>query len=226
MKILAFDTSTKFLSIALLEGNEAISEFHEDVGIRHSEILVPTIETLLKGSGWSVCDIDLVCMGIGPGSFTGLRIAAATVKGLAAVSCEQVAGVPTMDVMVRNFLPMDGRVAPLMDARKGKVYSCIYNCSGDNVEKLTEYMLVSVDELLNSLDEKTTFFGDAVGIYKDQLVSHPLAGYISAVDWYPKACWVGRLGVENAKGITQSPAELEPLYLHSKECNITSRGEK
>ena len=81
MKILSFDTSTKFLTIALLEDEAVKAEFHEDVGIRHSEILVSTIKDMLGKLEWKMEDIELMCVGLGPGSFTGIRIAVATVKG-------------------------------------------------------------------------------------------------------------------------------------------------
>ncbi|MGB3111451.1 MAG: tRNA (adenosine(37)-N6)-threonylcarbamoyltransferase complex dimerization subunit type 1 TsaB, partial [Candidatus Omnitrophota bacterium] len=96
MKTLAFDTSTKYLTIACLEGEEVKAEFHKDVGIGHSEILVPTFKGLLEKLDWKITGIDLVCVGIGPGSFTGLRIAVATVKGLAAVIKNKLVGVPSM----------------------------------------------------------------------------------------------------------------------------------
>ena len=121
MKILAFDTSTKFLSVACLEGEELKAEFHEDVGIGHSEMLVPTFKDLLRKLDWKIIDVGLVCVGLGPGSFTGLRIAAATVKGLAAVIETKLVGVPSMDAMVLNFPTGEKNVATLLDARKGKV---------------------------------------------------------------------------------------------------------
>ena len=97
MKVLAFDTSTKYLSVACLEDEEVKSSYHEDAGIRHSEILTSTIKDMLDEANWKASDIELVCVGLGPGSFTGLRIGIATVKGLSAVLGNKVIGVPTMD---------------------------------------------------------------------------------------------------------------------------------
>ena len=159
MKILAFDTSTKYLSIACLEDNEVKSEFHEDAGIRHSEILIPTIEKQLNGLKWRLDQIGLICVGLGPGSFTGLRIAVATVKGLTAVLPDiKVAGVPTMDAIVANISDKAGRIAPFLDAHKQKVYSCIYEASGAKIKRISDYLLLTADELLGSLKKEVFFF--------------------------------------------------------------------
>ncbi|MGD2278812.1 MAG: tRNA (adenosine(37)-N6)-threonylcarbamoyltransferase complex dimerization subunit type 1 TsaB [Candidatus Omnitrophota bacterium] len=221
MRTLAFDTSTKFLTIAFLEEEKVKAEFHEDVGIGHSELLMPQIKEMLGGLGWEIEDIALVCVGLGPGSFTGLRIAAATVKGLAAAMEKKVVGVPTMDAIVQNF-PKEGKhLAPLLDARKGKVYSCIYDREGGETKRATDYMLVTVDELLSGLKEEVYFYGDGVEKYEEKLKDHPLAKYSKDVDWYPKAAQIGKIGIKRSLYISDNPETLEPLYLHSKECNIT-----
>ena len=223
MKTLAFDTSTKFLTIAFLEEEEVKAQFHEDVGISHSELLVPKIKEMLGGLGWEIEDIALICVGLGPGSFTGLRIAAATVKGLAASMEVKLVGVPTMDATVMNFPKEGRRAALLLDARKGKVYSCIYEREGREMKRATDYMLLTIDELLSSLKEEVYFYGDGVEKYEEKLKNHPLAKYNKDVDWYPKAAQIGRIGIKRSLYISDNPETLEPLYLHSKECNITQK---
>ncbi|MCK4852569.1 MAG: tRNA (adenosine(37)-N6)-threonylcarbamoyltransferase complex dimerization subunit type 1 TsaB, partial [Candidatus Omnitrophica bacterium] len=224
MKILAFDTSTRFLSIALLEDNEMVAEFHEEAGMRHSEILIPRINDTLEKAGWRIREIGLICAGTGPGSFTGLRIAVATVKGMAAVFPDkQGIGIPSMDAMVMNLPAGRAPVAPLLDARKGKVYSCVYELSGDEPVRVTDYLLIAVEELLGSLSGEVIFFGDAVARYREALDKHPLARYTEDVDWYPRAVHIGRLGFRRSIAGTDTPESLEPMYLHAKECNITKR---
>jgi len=223
MKTLAFDTSTKFLSIACLEDDDVKSEFHKDVGIRHSEILIPTIKQMIENIGWPLNEIELVCVGLGPGSFTGLRIAIATVKGLAAVLCNKVVGVPTMDAIVMNAPPDKKIAAPLLDARKEKVYTCIYDLSGKEPVNTTDYLLVTIDELLSGLKEEVFFFGDAVPKYKEKLDNCAKARYAENIDWYPRGSQIGRLGFKKSLTRTDDPAVIDPLYLHSKECQITKR---
>ncbi len=223
MRTLALDTSTKYLSIACLENDDVKAEFHEDVGIRHSEILVPTIKDILEGLGWELGDIELICVGLGPGSFTGLRIAVATVKGFAAVLRNKIVGVPSIDVIAMNAPPGKKLVAPFLDARKGKVYSCIYDLSEGKTKKVTEYLLVTVEELLDSLREEVFFFGDAVEKYRKKLEEHPFAQYQEDIDWYPRAVQIGREGYRRSFHATDDPESISPLYLHAKECNISNQ---
>lgn len=222
MKILAFDTSTKFLTIACLEDDTVVSRYHEDVGIKHSKVLISMIGNVIEEAGWRLEELDLICVGIGPGSFTGLRIAVATVKGIALTLGVKVLGVPTMDAMVYNISKATGKFAPFMDARKGKVYSCIYDMAEEEPKRLTEYLLVSESELLGKLTEEVTFFGDGIEKYREELEAHPLAKYTQEVDWYPKAKDIGKIGFMR-KGEAILAEEIEPMYLHAKECNITQK---
>lgn len=224
MKTLAFDTSTKFLSIALLEDEDVRAEYHRDEGIRHSEVLVPTIKDMLARLGWDARDVGLVSVGLGPGSFTGLRIAVATVKGLAAALDSKVIGVPSMDAIIMNYRGGAPLAAPLLDAHKGKIYSCVYALGAPGgPERRTVHMLATVEELLAGLREKVVFFGDGAAKYRDTLESHSLAVYDESVDWYPRAADIGRIGLERSRSGTDDPAAIDPLYLHSKECNIILR---
>ena len=226
MKTLAFDTSTKFLSIALLEDRRVVSSFHEDAGVRHSGILIPTIKDMLEREAWRAGDIELVCVGLGPGSFTGLRIAMGTVKGLAIVLGSRVMGVPTMDAIALSPAARKAegsRIAPLLDAHKEKVYTCIYDRSGGTVERSTDYLLTEVDDFLETLDKEVFFFGSGVPKYKEKLDSSRLASYSLETDWYPRAVDIATLGLERSVRGTADPETIDPLYLHSKECNIIKR---
>ncbi|MFH1837563.1 MAG: tRNA (adenosine(37)-N6)-threonylcarbamoyltransferase complex dimerization subunit type 1 TsaB [Candidatus Omnitrophota bacterium] len=218
MKTLAFDTSTKFLSIACFEGAEIKASFHKDVGISHSELLIPEVKNLINSLGWNINEIGLICVGLGPGSFTGLRIGVSAVKGLALVMGCKITGVPTMDAMVKNITGKNGLVAPFMDARKGKVYTCVYKISNGKVQKLTDYSLVEAKEFLGTLKEEVMFFGDGLHKYKDELDSCVLARYNEKIDWYPKGVDIGLLGID--RKIFTAAEDLEPLYLHPKECNV------
>lgn len=221
MKILALDTSTKFLSIALMEDDKCVLEYHEPAGIRHSEILVPTIQKMLKKLKWKIRDISLVCVGLGPGSFTGLRIAIATVKALAAALDVKVKGVPTMDAMALGAGDAKVLIAPLLDAHKGKVYSAIYKKDTLGIKRESDYLLLTIEELLGGLKDPVLFFGDSIAKYKDQLDKCPQAQYDETIDWYPRAKLLGRLGFERLGEGADDPEVIDPLYLHSKECNIT-----
>ncbi|MDD5634148.1 MAG: tRNA (adenosine(37)-N6)-threonylcarbamoyltransferase complex dimerization subunit type 1 TsaB [Candidatus Omnitrophica bacterium] len=223
MRTLAFDTSTEFLSVALLDNDKVKAAFHENVGIKHSEVLIPTISALLKKAKWSLSDVELICVGLGPGSFTGLRIAVTMVKGLSLSLKVKVVGVPTMDAIVENAPKNKKIVAPFLDAHKEKIYTCIYRRTESDFKKETDYLLLTVEELVSNLKEKVFFFGSGIKKYKDKLETCPLAEYSDKIDWYPRADVLGRLGQKKAQTKTDDPETLEPLYLHPKECNIVVR---
>ncbi|MBL7072310.1 MAG: tRNA (adenosine(37)-N6)-threonylcarbamoyltransferase complex dimerization subunit type 1 TsaB [Candidatus Omnitrophica bacterium] len=226
MKILAFDTSTKFLSIACMEDSSPRAVYHKDVCVRHSEMLVVEIKNLLKKLNWKLTDIDLICVGSGPGSFTGLRIAFATLKGLCLAGGTRVSAIPSMDAMIRTpaagVYKKTGKklIAPFLDARKGKVYTCIYEMSRDKIHKLTDYLLVRAEDFLKELKEEVFFFGDAVPKYEKELVSCKFALLGNHMDWYPKAVEIGRAALKRSVKKADDVETLEPLYLYEKECNV------
>jgi tRNA threonylcarbamoyladenosine biosynthesis protein TsaB len=222
MRTLAFDTSTKYMSVACLDDGAIAAEFHEDAGVRHSEILVPTIKDMLARIDWDIAEIGLFCVGLGPGSFTGLRIAVSTLKGFVLATGGMAAGVASMDAAAVNAPRGKKLAAPLLDAHKGKVYSCIYDISGSRPVRRTEYLLVPVAELLSGLKEEVVFFGDAVSKYRKDLDSCALADYHEGLDWHPRASTIGLLGIEKAKAGGDDPEALEPMYLHVKECEVSA----
>jgi tRNA A37 threonylcarbamoyladenosine modification protein TsaB len=128
-----------------------------------------------------------------------------------------------MDAMVMNFPPKEKRTAPLLDARKNKVYSCIYSLKGDEATRITDYLLVTMDELLEGLEDEVVFYGDAIAKYEENLKKHPLVRYDKDLDWYPRAREIGKIGLKRSAYMTDDPETIEPLYLHVKECNIARK---
>lgn len=198
-----------------------MSRFHEDVGIRHSEILAHTIGRTVEKAGWRISDLELVSVGLGPGSFTGLRIAAATVKALALCLDVKIKGVPTMDAIARRVSPDREIFAPFLDAHKGKVYTCVYERAyHGEIFRKTDYLLVRVNDLLESLERRVLFFGDGLAKYARELEACPKASTIPDLDWYPRAEDIALIGIDLARVSTDDPRSIDPMYLHSKECNI------
>lgn len=214
MNILAIDTSTNYLSIAVLKGVKTVS-FHKDARMRHSILLVPAIAGLLKKAGLKPEDIDYFAVSTGPGSFTGLRIGVTVVKGMAYAMNKRVIAVPTLDVIAGNALSFKGVVCPVLDARKGKVYACIYRSDGKGIKKISKYLLLPMNDLLNKTNkyDKVLFLGD---------VPVPGTGKGKTVSWHPKAVTVARLAMKDIlKKRFVKPEDLEPMYLYSRECDIT-----
>jgi len=126
MNTLAIDTSTYLGSVAVLVDGEVRAELSAWVRARHGEVLLPHVEQALTLAGLGIGDVDLLAVGLGPGSFTGVRIGVATVKGLAIGRSLPVVGVVSLRVLARGLGPFGGPLCPVVDAHKGEVYVGLY----------------------------------------------------------------------------------------------------
>ncbi|MFA6635963.1 MAG: tRNA (adenosine(37)-N6)-threonylcarbamoyltransferase complex dimerization subunit type 1 TsaB [Candidatus Omnitrophota bacterium] len=224
MKILAFDTSTEFLSLACLDNGDVAAEIHERAGIKHSEILVPRIKDILEKAGWSIHDIELLAIGVGPGSFTGLRIGVSTVKGLSLVIRPRIVAVSSLDAIAMRAPEGKELIVPVLDAHKGKVYACVYERSRvGGPEKRTEYMLCNVESIKDKITEEAVVFGSAIDKYRSELQKWPMARIMDNVDWFPRAVDIGRTALRLSSEAEIPAGDLEPMYLYSKECNILKK---
>ncbi|MDR1787737.1 MAG: tRNA (adenosine(37)-N6)-threonylcarbamoyltransferase complex dimerization subunit type 1 TsaB [Treponema sp.] len=125
MTTLAIDTATELLSVALGAGGRVLSR-RVDAGLRHSELLMPTVDALLAEAGIPPAALDLLACMQGPGSFTGVRIGFAAVKGIAAALGVPYIAVPTLDCMARPFAAEAALVVPAIDAKKGRFFAGLY----------------------------------------------------------------------------------------------------
>ena len=223
MKLLAIDTSTEFLSLAVMKGGRIAGRFHRKSPMRHSSMLVPMIDRLLKKAGMKVGDIDCFGVSIGPGSFTGLRIAVATVKGLAYALHKKIVVVPTLDVIAANAAGFKGVICPVLDARKSKVYAAIYRSDGETIKKLSGYLLLPAEELLKKLEkyDNIIFLGEADGLIEK---SRPQGQTLIRKIWHPRAevAAIYAEGLYKKKRFIRAE-DLEPLYLYSSHCDITGK---
>lgn len=223
MKILGFDTTSKYLSVAIADGGNILASVHEDVGIKHSTLLLPKIEELLKEQNLSVKEIDVIAISIGPGSFTGLRIGVAIAKALA-LSCNiKIVAVPTMDLIAYNYIDKCDVLVPLLDARKNMIYYCIYKKQKEELVPQTEYVLGDINDLEKEIGtKKTVVFGDGVKLYGELLKQkcHNIS-LIQDDNWFPLAENVVKLGYQKAvKEEFDDADKLVPLYLHPSDCHI------
>ncbi len=147
MKILALDSTAKICTAALCEDERLCALKVENAGMTHSETLLPMIEGILKEQNTEVADIELFVLSAGPGSFTGVRIGAATVKGLCFGRDVPCVGVSSLEALAYNFIDCEGIVASSMDARRDQVYFALFRVSGGKVERLCEDMAISLDEM-------------------------------------------------------------------------------
>ena len=230
MKILGIDPTSKYLSLSILEDENVLYSVHKEIGMKHSAMLLPEIDKALKQTKLSLKDLDALALSIGPGSFTGLRIGVALAKGLSMSTGIKIVTVPTMDAIAYNYEDKGNILIPCLDGRKDKIYSCIYERKEGKLFSLTDYLLVGVDELIDIINgsgiSAPIFFGDGVKLYKDKLFETIKDSIFFEDDnWYPIGEVVARLGLEKAKDAKfEDIDQLIPLYLHARDCHVTTKG--
>jgi tRNA threonylcarbamoyladenosine biosynthesis protein TsaB len=220
MIILAADTSTKTGSVALVEDEAPIAEYTLNVSETHSARLMPTIDRVLTDCGMEIADVDALAIAIGPGSFTGLRIGLATFKGLALAAEKKLVAVPTLDALAESLAFSRHIVCPILDARMDEVYAAFYRFNDGLCEKLSEDMVVPVEELFREVDEAVVILGDGIPLYRDRIVATLGERAVFAPQrlWMPRAVNVAALAKSRLdKGESDDIDTLEPIYLRKSE---------
>lgn len=216
MKILAVDSSAKSASVAVCEDGRLISECFVNASLTHSRTLMPMVDNALTQADMNIKDIDAFCVNVGPGSFTGIRIGVAAVKGLALAENKPCAGVSTLESMAYNFADDNCIVCAAMDARCNQVYTALFRCVEGKVERICEDKAISIDELCEELkeyNEKIYLAGDGAEIcmksFGDKLENIHLSGENRR---YQRA-FGAALAAENNKEAFTDSALLAPVYL-------------
>ncbi len=172
MKILAFESSAQAASVALAENGEVIAEVWQRTGLTHSETLLPMAQNLLSTAKVALSEIDLFAVANGPGSFTGLRIGVATVKGLAFATGKPCAGISTLRALflAHGGYPEHAVAVCVMDARVGQVYNAVFEpATGD---RLTPDRAIALDDLraeLAAYNRPAYLVGDGAALAYDAL---------------------------------------------------------
>ena len=151
MIILAFDSTAKIASAALSDGERLISLYNIECGLTQSELLLPMIEDMLKRAKLSFSDVDLIATSVGPGSFTGVRIGAALLKGIAFGRDIPTVGVSTLEALAENARGLSGIIVAAMDARRGQFYNAIFRADAGEISRLTEDRATSGEDILGEL---------------------------------------------------------------------------
>ena len=208
MKVLAFDTSSKALSLAILEDKQVLAETTINIKKNHSITLMPAIDFLMASLDWTPKDLDRIVVAEGPGSYTGLRIAVATAKTLAHTLNIELVGVSSLLALVPE--QVEGLVIPVMDARRNNVYAGFYQ-SGQSVRPEDHLPLAEVLEIAGVADQPVTFVGETA-VFAEQIEA-ALPG-VSVQPTLPDAAAIGRLGLDLP---AQSIHDFVPNYLKRVE---------
>ena len=168
MKILAIDCTASPASTAVVDDGKVLSSAYTNVGLTHSQTLMPMLQSTMKSAKLELDDIDIFAIDAGPGSFTGVRIGVAALKGLTLFSGERCLAVSTLESMAYNYVGVqDCVVCAAMDARRNQVYTACFEVKGDSITRLTPdsaVMLSELQEQLKAIDKNIVFVGDGAAL--------------------------------------------------------------
>lgn len=223
MKILAIDTSTNFLNLGVLD-NGRIYEYTLETGRKLSSLLAVTVKRVINALDLTIADFDYFSCGQGPGSFTGLRIGVAAIKGLSYAAKKPIIGISSLDIIALNVSEIEtGRqIASIIDAKRNLVYCAIYNYKNGRLNRVKPYMLLSESGLFKVIKGGSVILGDASAIYKEKLLKNIKGLVILDKDyWYPKPRNIIKIALSRIKNKKFADAfTIKPIYLYPKECQI------
>ena len=223
MKILALDSSGMVASVAVVEDDRLLAEYTVNYKKTHSQTLLPMLNEIGNMIELDMDSVDAIAVAGGPGSFTGLRIGAATAKGLGLALDKPLVHVPTLEGMAYNLFGTDRVVCPMMDARRNQVYTGIYEFRENHLQVLEDQMAVPAREIaekLNALGRAVILLGDGSLVYKEQLAELLTVPYSLAPAHLhqQRASSVAVCAMEYVRqGKTETAAAHQPDYLRASQ---------
>jgi len=225
MKLLAVESATLSGGVALLDGDTLLGEITLNIALTHSERLMSAVDRLLDDCGLAPADLDGLAVSVGPGSFTGLRVGLATVKGLAMALDLPVAAVPTLDALAARLPFADAPVCPILDARKGEVYLSLYRWREDGMARQWDYLALPPELAAARLEAPVILLGDGIEACRPWLERLGTGVRVAPVaQRLPSAAAVAGLGrAALAAGAGVDAEALAPFYLRPSEAELKAR---
>ena len=227
MKLLAIESSGLVASAAVFADDTIVAEFTVNNKQTHSQTLLPMIDQVVTMSGIDLKEIDAIATTSGPGSFTGLRIGAATAKGLGLALHKPIVPITTLEALAFRLAGREGNICPMMDARRGQVYTGIYTFVNGEMQVIQEQCAISVEELAGRLKEecekygkKVVLLGDGVPVYREKVqeILQEQCEFAPASCNRQRAACVAVLGQSlAAAGKTVSSDDFAPEYLRMSQ---------
>lgn len=218
MKTLAIDTSNFVMGLALVDDQQVVGEVITNIKKNHSVRVMPAIQALLKDCGWAPSDLERIVVAQGPGSYTGVRIGVTIAKTLAWTLQIPLVGVSSLEVLAANGRYFNGYIAPLFDARRGQIYTGLYQYN-ETIETVVEDQLVMNNDwakYLRSLEKPVLFIGNDADLHREVLADElgELAVFSSPTLLNPRPSELAFIGM------TKLPVDLHtfvPNYIRMAE---------
>ena len=214
MLILAFESSAKPASAALVKDGQLLSQYMQCSALTHSRTLLPMAEDMLKNAELRLSDVDLIAVAHGPGSFTGIRIGVSTVKGLAWAAEKPCVGVSTLEAMAWHGLAVGGYICPVMDARRSQVYNALFKIENGRPVRMTEDRPIALEELakeVTALGAPVFLIGDGAALCFEYFTAHGVPCVMAPDNLRWQDAWgVAMAAADKTPG---NADELLPVYL-------------
>ncbi len=223
MKILGMDSSGMVASIAVVDNDILVAEYTVNHKKTHSQTLLPMLDEVVKMTELDMDSIDAIAVAAGPGSFTGLRIGAATVKALGLALDKPVVSVPTCHGLAYNMWGTDKVVCPILDARRSQVYTGVYRFLEGELNVIRDQDAMGIDELVNYLNElgqEVIFVGDGIPVYSAYIQDNLKVSCSFAPAGFnrQRASSVATLGLKMYEsGIYECADNHKPIYLRKSQ---------
>lgn len=227
MKILSIDTSSRFFSLAISDEERII--FSQEIELERTlaDSIIPLIKTSLKKVKLSLEDLYGFAVGLGPGSFTSLRIGLSTIKGFCFALDKPIIGVSSLDIIAqqaKNFY--SGQVCVLTDAKRKMVFSGLYNVKISRVKKQGTYQLGALSNCLKKIKGECFFIGEGALVYQKEITEYyqkkkKKIFFCPEKFLYPKASFLPEIVLKNfLRKKTDNAKTIMPLYLYPQDCQV------
>ena len=233
MYFVSFETSTKIFSLALSRDEKVLRYRNLKSASVLEDTILPALDKILDSAKIKFSQLDGFAIALGPGSFTSLRVGLSMVKAFAMATGRPVVGIPTLDIIASgvNGVACD-EICVINDARRDKVYACFYDPKG---LRKGDYLLTSLEDILEKAQGRTLFVGDAVGLYR-KAIEEAYQKYAPKKNsackclfadgkwWYPQSKVMAALAYERFRNKQyDDAASLLPLYLYPQDCQVTTQ---
>jgi len=228
MKIIGIDTSSRLNTIGLISGNQILADFTWESRDSLQKIIL-NIDLVLRKGGLTLADIDGLAVGIGPGSWTGVRVGVTVGKTLAYAMNKPICGVSSLDALAYQAKNMPNLLCPLIDAGKENVYAAFYRPQGETIVKESDYYVGDIKGLLKTIKEPVLFLGKVAYLYRQTIVEElgPLANYRGEVGDVQKGYVIALLALPRfERGESDDALSLAPLYLKESLAQALLSGKK
>ena len=226
MKIIAIDTSTSVMGVALLDENKVYGEMITNLKKNHSVRLMPIVDQLFREIGWKPEEIELVAVSKGPGSYTGVRIGVTTAKTFSWAMGKPLVGISTIEAMAYSQSHFNGVISPIIDARRGQVYTGLYQWSNQefsNLEKDRIVLLTDWIDNLKELKQPVIFVGDDLILHQSKIKEELGAQvfFANVMNNIPRPSAYGLLALERFNnGTVDNTFDFVPAYLQLPEAEV------